>query len=646
MNEISIQMDNGPIEALQTYQRQQQEALILLRRQDSRWSWIRLLTVLVGAIPVVMLITGQQWLGAALTGVVTAVAFVVTVSRHAHWQRQRIATESLLKILSESLQQPLVTGQPVRCWQCPTDPASPDMRLPTILPTPHTWALTDQEREDLDLYSPPLGLFGRLNRTSSRFGARRLRDILDAPLQDIAAIEQRQATVNWLSQDMESRLKLMASVLPLRSHDEPLDRLVQALHHTSAHNDPNQVRFLRIWSLLSGSACLIMVGLIFTTSMAWISPLLGLLILNGLLWLIFKRVFCSLRQAVVPFIGVRGTILQLLSHSDCACEVLPNETSLAKLRDVFVTVSYQVKLSSLCDWLDWAGLGAVVRNQLNLLFFFDLHAGEAVLKRLVPYRDTLLQSLAAMAELEALNSLACFAGEQAGTTLPLWQTDTSLEIQAGNHPLIDPTEAVANDIHLDAATRAWVITGPNAAGKSTFVRMVGANVLLAHIGSAVLAQSMSLSVLRLITDVRVRDDLAKHESYFLSEVRRLRRLVMDQDKDVPLLGLIDEPFRGTNSPERTAAGVALLEHLLASGHLFLLATHEDQLARTAAQSQAAQNVHFQERLNVQGVEFDYQLHQGPASTRTAIRILEQEQYPTSLLQRARELMQANDTSDF
>ena len=117
----------------------------------------------------------------------------------------------------------------------------------------------------------------------------------------------------------------------------------------------------------------------------------------------------------------------------------------------------------------------------------------------------------------------------------------------------------------------WV-TGPNAAGKSTFLRMVGVNVLLAQVGAAVAAREMTWSPVRLITDVRIRDDLAHNESYFLSEVRRLRRLVLDTDTNVPMLGLIDEPFRGTNSQERTAAGIALLEHLMASNHLFLIAT--------------------------------------------------------------------------
>ncbi|MCP4451382.1 MAG: hypothetical protein GY809_07970 [Planctomycetes bacterium] len=117
---------------------------------------------------------------------------------------------------------------------------------------------------------------------------------------------------------------------------------------------------------------------------------------------------------------------------------------------------------------------------------------------------------------------------------------------------------------------------------------------------------------------------------------------MDTNATIPLFCLIDEPFRGTNSPERTAAGVALLEHLLASQHLVLLATHEEQLAQTALRSETAENHHFQETLTDTGITFEFDLRPGPASTRTAIRILEQEHYPASLVKRARDLMQGND----
>jgi len=308
------------------------------------------------------------------------------------------------------------------------------------------------------------------------------------------------------------------------------------------------------------------------------------------------------------------------------------------LRRRFEKVATETEIPSLCEHLGWMALGGLARSLLNVVVFYDLHVCEAIVRRFVSGRQMLLDGLAAMAEFEALASLACYGAERTGTCYPDLASETLVSISDGRHPLIPSGHVTANSICLTEAKRMWVITGPNAAGKSTYLRMVGVNVLLAQIGSAVVAGQMSLSPVRLLTDVRIRDDLARNESYFLSEVRRLRRMVVDSGSETRLLGLIDEPFRGTNSSERTAAGIALAEHLLASGNLFLVATHEETLAQTAAASDLAENHHFQEHLTEQGIEFDYLLCPGPASTRTAIRILEQEHYPPNLLDRARQLL--------
>ena len=255
---------------------------------------------------------------------------------------------------------------------------------------------------------------------------------------------------------------------------------------------------------------------------------------------------------------------------------------LGGLKDRSRQVVLHARIPSLCLWLEWADLPGKARSFLNVLVFLDLHLAEAIRARVAPNRDILLRGLSALAEVEALCSLACFSAEQPVACYPRPEIGASLSIKDGRHPLLPPQDATPNSVLLAADKRTWVITGPNAAGKSTFLRMVGVNVLLAQIGAGVTAREMTWSPVRLITDVRIRDDLAKNESYFLSEVRRLRRLVLDSRDDAPILGLIDEPFRGTNSQERIAAGIALLEHLLASRHFFLIATHEELLAHTAA----------------------------------------------------------------
>jgi hypothetical protein len=445
--------------------------------------------------------------------------------------------------------------------------------------------------------------------------------------------------VAWLADHTAERLDILASALPLRGRSEFMDRLVEQIHTMPTDWHKPLFPGIKAWSCISGPGFLYGAGLFIAGHVSGFTLAATVILINSLIWGIFGKSLTWVRTQIVPLIELAPVLRCVLAHTECAAETLPDQTWLAQLKAGFQAVLDHGRINSLCEWLDWASLGAVVRSQFNLIFFFDLHVSEAILKRFEPHRDILLNGLRSLADLEAFNSLACFSSEQPVTCFPTCVQHTALTLTRAHHPLIPHEMSIANSIDLTADRRVWLITGPNAAGKSTYLRMVGINLLLAQIGSAVTVERMTFCPLRLITDVRVRDDLAKHESYFMSEVRRLHRIVIDTDTAIPLFCLIDEPFRGTNSPERTAAGVALLEHLLQSKHLVLLATHEEQLAQTALHSDAAQNHHFQETLTDTGITFEYDLRPGPASTRTAIRILEQEKYPPSLVKRARELMQ-------
>ena len=610
------------------------------RRLETRWSWIRL-AVFLGGIGLVTVLRAHPPLALAAAGAGLA-AFLGAVLRHTGWEGKRAFAERLLVVVDESLHASVDRNRPVRTWQRPEDAAGAAASIPALFDPGPEWPLTDQERDDLDLYGPPVGLFGLLNRTSTNLGARRLRDMLDRPSLSPEHIGRRQRAVEWLAGHNEQRLRIMASLVALRGSSGRLDTVVRLLHETNAPAHRLLSKGIRLWSVCSGLLVAYAVARIGAGRYEWARPLIGVLVLNSLIQLACRRMFARLQASVAPWAGLRGVLQRLLVVAERAERELPSETVLGALHNHFHQVVTRSRIPSLCAWLEWAGLHGIVRGLLNAVVLLDLHVAEAVLARVVPGRDVLLRGLSALAELEAFCSLACFSAEQRVACYPKFTANVGLSITEGRHPLVPERDVVPNSVRLTPEKRTWVITGPNAAGKSTFLRMVGINSLLAQVGAAVPAGEMTTLPVRLMTDVRIRDDLARHESYFLSEVRRLHRMVRDTGTSSPVLGLIDEPFRGTNSQERTAAGIALLEHLMASNHFVIVATHEETLAASGAAAPEAENYHFQEHLEGGGIAFDYLLRPGRAETKTALRILEREGYPRAFLERARALMPPSD----
>jgi hypothetical protein len=620
---------------LGTYRDQVQHDWTRYRAREVRWSRVRL--VLFLALIALVVVLRHEASLAATGGILVLVVFVGAVRRHAKWLGQRAFAEWTLIVIQECLHACTRRDRPARFWPRPQDPEDPSALLPPATDSGPTWPLTEQERDDLDLYGPPVGLFGLLNRTSTPLGARRLRDMLDRPCLSREHIERRQHAVRWLAAHNEYCLGLMASLVPLRDPGEDLDTVVRLLSVTPDPPRSVLLTAVRLWSAVSGVIFVAAAVHIGAGDYAWVQVMILLALANLVILSPLRPLLRRLRAAVAPWVGLSSALRRFLTAAQYGSSGLPEMETLGFLQGHLRRVVTDTRLPSLCAWLDWASPQGMARAILNLVVFLDLHIATAVLSRIAPYRDILRHGLSAVAELEALASLACFSAEQPVACYPRVEK-TGLSLAEGRHPLLLAPDVTPNSAELTSESRTWVITGPNAAGKSTFLRMVGINVLLAQTGAAVPARAMTWSPMRLITDVRIRDDLARNESYFLSEVRRLRRLVLDLDDTVPIFGLIDEPFRGTNSRERVAAGIALLEHLMASPHFLLIATHEDLLAHVAGTTTSARNYHFQEHLQEQGVAFDYLLRPGPATTHTALRILEREGYPTSLLERARRLL--------
>jgi DNA mismatch repair ATPase MutS len=229
-------------------------------------------------------------------------------------------------------------------------------------------------------------------------------------------------------------------------------------------------------------------------------------------------------------------------------------------------------------------------------------------------------------EFEALLALGTFAAEHPAFVFPeLAATRTStLEATGLAHPTLPP-DAVVNDLALGgdtAAAHLMVVSGSNMSGKSTFLRAIGVNVVLAQMGAPVRATSLRLSPLAVGSTISVHDSLTDGRSRFFAEITRLKQVVdLTRARQGAVLFLLDEILSGTNSHDRRIGAEALLVGLARDGAIGLVTTHDLALGEITAMLPSAVNMHFEDQFEQGGLAFDYRLRPGIVRTSNAIALM-------------------------
>ncbi len=231
--------------------------------------------------------------------------------------------------------------------------------------------------------------------------------------------------------------------------------------------------------------------------------------------------------------------------------------------------------------------------------------------------------LTTVGEFEALSSLGCYAYEHPTDVFPEFtETSPCFEAEGLAHPLLSDRDAVRNDLRLGVDLRVLIISGPNMAGKSTFVRAVGINAVLAQCGAPVRARRLRLSPLAVGASICVLDSLQGGISRFYAEIRRLKQITDLTQGLVAVLFLFDEFLQGTNSHDRRLGAEAMVRSLVERGAIGLVTTHDLALAEIATGlGPRAANAHFQDRLEDGKLFFDYRLQPGIVETSNALNLM-------------------------
>jgi len=236
------------------------------------------------------------------------------------------------------------------------------------------------------------------------------------------------------------------------------------------------------------------------------------------------------------------------------------------------------------------------------------------------YGAQMLEWMAALGEFEALISLSTYSYEHPGDTLPeLVENGPVLDAEGLGHPLLEESICVTNNLQLGDSVRFLIVSGSNMSGKSTFLRAVGLNAVLAYMGAPVRCTRLRLSVLVIGAAIRVQDSVVDGRSHFLAEMQRLRRMIEAADH-APLLFLADEIMSGTNSHDRRIAAEWVVRALMLRGAIGAITTHDLALTEIASNGLPGRNVCFEDAGEFGSLTFDYKLRQGVLKHSNALNI--------------------------
>ena len=250
------------------------------------------------------------------------------------------------------------------------------------------------------------------------------------------------------------------------------------------------------------------------------------------------------------------------------------------------------------------------------------------------HRETLAEVFLLVGSLDADIAIASWLQRIPTHCAPAITTEKTIDLIDGLHPLLDA--AVANSIALHG--KSALVVGTNMAGKTTFIKMVGTNAILGRTLGVCFAARAVVPRSRVMASIRAEHSIESGKSLFFAELERILSFVQTAERDGQGVFLIDELFRGTNTPERVAAGKAVLDSLGAHAQV-LVTTHDIELQHLLGSGFLT--FHFVENPELPEV-FDYRLHPGVSTTKNAIKLLEKLGFPSAIVREAQRLADASE----
>jgi hypothetical protein len=470
---------------------------------------------------------------------------------------------------------------------------------------------------DLDVFGPG-SLYLLLNRTTTGHGTKQLAGLLNEPLLDPTAIDDQQQAIRTLSTQRELGQLLTAHGLINGESAGNMDDIGNWLQQPQAIHGNRFINILRYGTPLYSTVFLI--NWLITGNYAWLAPVI---LLN---WVIIGKYAKRIQQQHIllgkkeAILNQYATILSLFTKVETGNSVL-----LKKEKDKAAEAHQSVKkLSRLAAMFDQR-LNLFVNFFLNSFFMYDIQCLWALESWKKQHKDRFSEWIHSVGMIESLNSLSTFAYNNPAYQYATLHTD-KLAISATQlaHPLIAAESRVANDCSFGVNEKLVLVTGSNMSGKTTFLRTLGSNLILAQCGAPVCATSFSFTPMVIRGSIRVSDSLQEHTSYFMAELKRLQQIIhFLQQQTAPVLILIDEILRGTNSEDKTYGSEQFIKKLVRYRCLTLFATHDLALSRLEEELPGqVSNYCFESTIRNGDLLFDYTLQRGVAKNKNASFLME------------------------
>ncbi len=459
-------------------------------------------------------------------------------------------------------------------------------------------------------------LFSSADSTLTRLGSQCLYRKLRVYRADPGELEKEYAAYQVLRRETALREQFQLSLWPLRSDTDA---------HTceSLFGEPSaNPRFT---------------GLVLSMSVVSLLVIAATILNPALLWLLVAIVLCNMN--IVAF--VRHDIHETFLATERIGRMISAAARIARLAEPG-PVSQPKRLGSILSnapdlrasfrWFLADRSNEIVASfyfWLNLLFLADHVAAVLVARNLRRHRDTLAQVFLQVGSLDADIAIAAWLHRIPAHCSPAIATGKTIEFNDGFHPLL--VVPVPNSVAL--REQSALVVGSNMAGKTTFIKMVGTNIILGRTLGVCFAASAVVPCARVMASIRAEHSIESGKSHFFAELERILCFVKSAERDGREVFLIDELFRGTNTPERIAAGKAVLESLGAHAQV-LATTHDVELQQLLGPGFLT--FHFIENPELPEV-FDYRLHSGISTARNAIELLEKLGFPSDMVREARRL---------